>query len=255
MEIKTVKISLPQAGNMKCDAEGLFHKKALPCISVVQSLHGNYEVALDGGKFEKTEEGGVFAAPADKLQSIIHRNGKNGYIKAQWAFLHIRVNDYRFEDVFDFPLILPSRYDKRVAADIRNILSGEICMKYSAGYDLAQILIENSTEISPPDPVSTEIRSFVLTHFTEDIKAKDIASNLHVSTAQVYRFTKKYFSLSPSNYVNRIRLQHALELLHDPNVQIKRAAFESGFIDLAYFSRLFKTTFGVSPRDYRRGLE
>ena len=253
MEIQSLRITPPTAGELCFDAEGISHKKFLPCLSVVQALHGSYDIALGDGKPQSTGEGGVFVAPADVMQTITHHDGQGNYMRAHWAMFGVTVNElYRFEDLFSVPLILPEKYNARIEKDIREILQGELCRKYAAAYDVLDILRENASPVSRPDFAESEIRGYIAKHFAEELRADDLAEILHCSKAQVYRYTKKYFGLSPANYVNRVRLQNVLKMLQDSDVQIKRAAFESGFSDLAYFSRFFKKTFGLSPREYQK---
>lgn len=255
MELKSLYIEPPFGGSFSENVEGVHHCKSLPCLSIVQSVAGSYDIALDGGKYQSTGQGGVFFAPSDVRQDIVHHNGEGGFMQAQWVMLYCTVNGkYRFEDIYECPTVLPHEYSERINNDIRAVLCGELGTKYAAGYDLIQILMDNATEKQVPDPIEEAIRQYVAEHFTEEIKSEDIADYLHVSVAQVYRYVNKFFGTSPANYVNRIRLQNALKLLHDPQVQIKQAALESGFVDLAYFSRLFKSTFGESPRNYLKNF-
>lgn len=53
------------------------------------------------------------------------------------------------------------------------------------------------------------IQEYVAAHFREPIRADDLAGYLCCSPAQVYRLFRRYFSLSPANYINRVRLQNA----------------------------------------------
>ena len=73
MKIKTIEIRNIVGGNLKGNTENLRHIKSLPCLSVVQSVHGHYEISLNGGKPCATEEGGAFVAPAGTSQNILHR--------------------------------------------------------------------------------------------------------------------------------------------------------------------------------------
>ena len=255
LELKSLSLQPPFGGRFSENVEGVHHRKSLPCMSIVQSVAGSYDIALGGGSYCSTGQGGVFFAPSDVQQDIVHHNCSDGFMQAQWVMLYCTVNGkYRFEDIFECPMILPQQYSERINKDIQCVLDGDLGTKYAAGYDLIQILIDNATEKPVPDVIEEAIRQYVFAHFSENIKSQDIANFLHVSVAQVYRYTNRFFATSPANYINRVRLQNALKLLHDPSVQIKQAAVASGFTDLAYFSRLFKATFGDSPRSYLKNF-
>ncbi|UZR27708.1 AraC family transcriptional regulator [Methylococcus mesophilus] len=58
--------------------------------------------------------------------------------------------------------------------------------------------------------------------------------------------------------VNRLRLEHAQQMLGEPRYRhwrVSDVAFASGFSDLAYFHRLFRRRFGDSPGNFRTGIK
>ena len=60
-------------------------KKSLPFLSVVQSTHGSYRIALDGGPALETGEMGVFVAPRARMQHLLHiPDERDGTMSAQW---------------------------------------------------------------------------------------------------------------------------------------------------------------------------
>ena len=84
------------------------------------------------------------------------------------------------------------------------------------------------------------------------LRAAEIAKHLYCSVPQVFRYTRKYFGLSPSNYINGIRLQQAEIQLRTTDRQITQIALACGFYDCAYFSKLFKKNYAESPLVYRK---
>lgn len=57
---------------------------------------------------------------------------------------------------------------------------------------------------------------------------------------------------TPMGYLRRLRMQRATQRLIDTDLPLERIASEVGYQDAFGFSRVFKKTLGVSPRDYRR---
>ncbi len=66
---------------------------------------------------------------------------------------------------------------------------------------------------------------------------------------------KDLVGLAPVGYLADWRLQKALSLLDDTQKSVQRVASETGYLSSAAFSRAFSTKFGVSPSDYRRGMQ
>ncbi|WP_305985159.1 AraC family transcriptional regulator [Roseibium sp. MMSF_3544] len=71
------------------------------------------------------------------------------------------------------------------------------------------------------------------------------------SQEHVCRQTRRYLGLSPTQYVNRIRIQHAAMLLSCTNTPLSVLALDCGFENLSYFHRLFLQQYGTTPHSYR----
>ena len=72
-----------------------------------------------------------------------------------------------------------------------------------------------------------------------------------ISESGFYTYFKKWAGCSPTDYRNKIRINAAKSMLANSNLQISEIAFNTGFDDPYYFSRLFKKLVGVSPRAFR----
>jgi AraC-like DNA-binding protein len=65
---------------------------------------------------------------------------------------------------------------------------------------------------------------------------------------------KKATGLNFTEYVSRVRVEKARNLLLNPNLRISEIAYEVGFQSLTHFNRVFKKITGQSPTDYRSQL-
>jgi len=70
---------------------------------------------------------------------------------------------------------------------------------------------------------------------------------LGFSYAHVSRVFRRTFGITPVAYRNAIRLERARALLADPGRTIAEVAYESGFADPAYFTRLYRRQNGAAP--------
>lgn len=71
------------------------------------------------------------------------------------------------------------------------------------------------------------------------------------SQAHVCRAARHHLGLSPTQYVNRIRIQHAAMLLAGTARPVAAVADEVGIENLSYFHKLFRQQYGTTPRSYR----
>lgn len=86
----------------------------------------------------------------------------------------------------------------------------------------------------------------------EQITVEDIADKMFITRGHLNRRIKSLSGVTTIQYVQRIRLEQAKQLLaDDSDLTIAEIAFKSGFEDPANFSRVFKRTFNVSPSQFR----
>jgi AraC-like DNA-binding protein len=67
----------------------------------------------------------------------------------------------------------------------------------------------------------------------------------------LHRRLKEHFQQNTRQYIISRRLTYAQHLLQNTDKTISIIAKETGFYDIAHFSRVFKKAFGMSPKDYR----
>lgn len=80
----------------------------------------------------------------------------------------------------------------------------------------------------------------------------DLAAEAHMSASSLLATFKEATGQSPIDYLIRLRIQRAAELLRKSTESISEVAFAVGFEDSNYFSRQFRRTMHTSPREYRR---
>ncbi len=71
------------------------------------------------------------------------------------------------------------------------------------------------------------------------------------SHEHVCRVTQAELGITPSELVNRVRIEHSALLLGHGKLPIPEVARACGIENLSYFYRLFRTQYGVTPRQYR----
>ncbi len=72
-----------------------------------------------------------------------------------------------------------------------------------------------------------------------------------VSLGHLSRTLKHHSGMSPTHFINELRLQRAGMLLHSTTREISDIATSCGFDNLSYFYRLFRERFGKAPRSFR----
>lgn len=239
------------------NCDGLFHSKKLPFLSIVQSLEGFYSIQIDDGPVMQTTEMGAFIAPANKLQNITHNaNSKTGNVKNQWIFLDILINGrYLIDEIFEFPLILPEKYQAEVNNIISSVIEGKsICKNLSNIYILLEILLDIGTEKLPCDDQSFQIKYYIDKNYANKINYNEMAQYFNLSLSTLFRKFKKSTGTSPVKYIEILRLEHACALLESTTLSVNEISNSIGISDIFYFSKLFKRKYNVSPTAYRKNM-
>ncbi len=83
---------------------------------------------------------------------------------------------------------------------------------------------------------------------------EDYAKMCRMSKYHFLRIFKSVVGCSPIEYRNRIRLEHAKELLSDTNQTVGEIGSAVGYTSNVYFCNAFKAKFGMSPSRYRKNF-
>jgi len=97
-----------------------------------------------------------------------------------------------------------------------------------------------------------EAISYVKKHFTEDLSANDMAKRLGYTPNY---FSMKFKSLTGKNFIETVndeRLQLAYYMLSTMDISVSDVSEYVGYASLAYFSRMFKRKYNMSPRDVKK---
>jgi len=88
-------------------------------------------------------------------------------------------------------------------------------------------------------------------HFAQDLSLKSLAERFNCSSGYLSAQFKKENGVTLTDYLNGKRLEHAKRLLTKTQLTISEVAQKVGFDDINYFSRLFKRSYDMTPREYR----
>jgi len=103
-------------------------------------------------------------------------------------------------------------------------------------------------------PMITKAKVFIQQHYAEDLSLGQVAKAMNTSTFYFCKMFKKATGINFTDYLSRVRIEKAKNLLLNPNLRISEIAFEVGFQSLTHFNRVFKNILGQSPSEYREKL-
>jgi AraC-like DNA-binding protein len=114
-----------------------------------------------------------------------------------------------------------------------------------------QVVVQQQTA---EPPVITRAKQFIHEHQGEDLSLGQVAKAVNTSTFYFCKMFKKATGVNFTDYLSRVRIEKAKNLLLNPNLRISEIAYEVGFQSLTHFNRVFKKIVGQSPTEYRSHL-
>ncbi len=89
-------------------------------------------------------------------------------------------------------------------------------------------------------------------NFSSSLEMSQLSEIAGLSHSQFNRRFKTLYKMSPSNYLQRVRVHEACRRLVASNQPASEIALEAGFYDQAHMTRTFKKTLGVTPIEFRK---
>lgn len=135
----------------------------------------------------------------------------------------------------------------------RSILRGNL----EAGLASLLKVLEKDAEVSQPvEPRVARARLLIASHLAEpNLSIQRLAQELNCSPDHLSKLFHQETGTTFTQYLNGLRLASAKELLGHSTLPIRDIAWSTGYGDPAYFIRLFRTTFGLTPGAYRRSAD
>lgn len=96
-----------------------------------------------------------------------------------------------------------------------------------------------------------KVMAYIREHFSEDISLNTVADAVYLHPSYISRLIKEQTGKNFSTLITEMRIDRAVSLLESTDLRVYEVAEKAGFNNLKYFYKVFKSTTGKSPRDYR----
>lgn len=117
--------------------------------------------------------------------------------------------------------------------------------RYSTGMGDSE---ESETLPTLEDQFIKKLHTIIKDRFENpDLSIPEVCQAMHLSHTQLCRKLKALTGKTPSQFIRSFRLQKARKLLQNSELNISEIAYEVGFRDPNYFTRMFKKEFGITP--------
>ena len=110
----------------------------------------------------------------------------------------------------------------------------------------------SSVKKAEENPIIKKVCAYVDENLSSDISLETAADFVGVSSFYLSKLFKEEKGETFINFISDKRLEKSRQLLSETSLSIKEITAEVGYNDQNYFSRIFKTKYGLSPKEYRK---
>ncbi len=170
--------------------------------------------------------------------------------------------DHRFSNTLSLP-VSSLEFLAEMGAEIRdeyiNRAQGYQTMIYSRFMEMA-VYLSRQYDIINKNSQNNFINlakavSFMEDNYLKPLKLEELADIANLSVRHFSRIFKENYKATPIDYIIKLRINHACFVLKKSKLSISEIALESGFDDSNYFTRQFKKTIGITPKQYRNNYK
>nr|WP_314526405.1 AraC family transcriptional regulator [uncultured Pseudomonas sp.] len=111
--------------------------------------------------------------------------------------------------------------------------------------------LQTASESHPAYQRLAAVDAYIRAHFNRRVTLGELTRIAGISVAQLERYCKRVFHLTPRQMIQKMRLEQAHRLLHT-DLPITEVALQCGYTDHSAFTRQFKASTGFTPRQYRQ---
>ena len=94
--------------------------------------------------------------------------------------------------------------------------------------------------------------NYVTKHYAKPQDVRDLAQRANLSCSQLQRESQRLLHLTPSAYIQKVRVLMARHLLERTSLAVGTIALDTGFYDQSHFTRIFTSQTGLAPLAYRK---
>lgn len=239
-------------------------------IEIIYVLEGNLKLTIGNSEYD--------AAPEDII--VINSNKKHSYYSTEDILIAYFQIDFRqLSEIMNTNQILfwcNSIMNKNAAYEDLRIVMKQIFNQYneknglgiivlkSLYYRLLLVLVEHFlvrsddkrfiNDKNPEEDRMAEIINYIHANYEKRLSLNELAEYLYLSVPYLSKYIKRNMGMNFVDYINNIRLFHAVDDLLYSDKSIMNIALDNGFANTAAFNELFKKVYHAKPSEYRQQM-
>ena len=159
------------------------------------------------------------------------------------AYSHGAITEYRFEDREGYMELLLSFHSYQ-----------ELRSWFLKKMDESVSRIAGKQQMKT-DSVVEHAKQYIREHFNGELSLEEMAREVGISPYYLSKLFKETEGIGYIEYTTKLRMDYAKEQLSATDRSIKEICRDAGYQDPNYFSRIFKKWTGMTPTEYRGGMQ
>lgn len=152
------------------------------------------------------------------------------------------------QPVFSFPQGKPL-FESMVGA--RELGRGQELFLCSKIFELLHMLLPSEEKEGRRQVYVRQAKNYIKSEYMTGITVGDVAASLGLDRSYFSGLFRAEVGKTPKEYLREVRMQQAADHLLNRDYTITEIAMSVGYPDVFTFSRVFRSHFGMSPREYR----
>jgi YesN/AraC family two-component response regulator len=123
--------------------------------------------------------------------------------------------------------------------------------------DVFKTYLKNKPDFKKKIPGwAQELKEIIQDHIDTNLSLKEISKGLEINPSYLSREFSKYFEdLSFGEYIRKLRIEKAIELMRSGQYSLTEISYLTGFSDQSHFTRIFKKYTGKNPSDFKKTIQ
>lgn len=114
--------------------------------------------------------------------------------------------------------------------------------------------VSNPIQVNFENELMNEITNYIHKNIYEPITIEEICMHFSISRSTLQTLFKKNLNMAPKQYINEEKMNLAQHMILEEKYPITEIAFKLGFSSIHYFSRKFKSRYGLAPSEFSQSV-
>lgn len=114
-----------------------------------------------------------------------------------------------------------------------------------------KINLQTSKEVNYTKDSIHQALEYINKNFNKEISLESVSDHVHLNPQYFSRYFKNNTGIKFTEYVSKVRIKEGKKLLASTDKSVSRISMDIGYIDPAYFTKVFIKYEGISPHKYR----